>query len=452
MNKMYPKFLFISKSDLYGGASLAGYRLHKTLCSNGYLSKMVVLNKLSKDRTVLELKPIIMSFFENSINNKFKYIFNYRIGIVLRKVYKLFYDLLKITGREVFFYPTTYKILKKIDYEPDFICLYNISEGFFDIRILKDWHKKYNIIYHLSDLWIFTGHCGVPIDCDKLLTECFSCPSLKIPPTINFDRSRKNFEFKRKIVDKAAINYLAPSKWVYNTALKCIKNNKSSINLLNNAIESEFFNSNQNSKLNDGFIRIITSAVGFKFNPYKDLETIISSFKNLSQVHKIKLIVLGEKKSNYPGLESLDIEFHNHIHDVSKLIEIFNTCDLLVHSSNIETWGFTVTEALSLGLPVIASNVGGLKDQVKGYNGLKMKNFMENTYNLKEANGFLFEKNNTSQLSSALEYMIENKKERLKMSDNAKMYAAQNFRLKKHMEAFLGICQKIQLNKPQIEF
>ena len=44
---MNPKFLFISKSDLYGGASLAGYRLHKTLCSNGYLSKMVVLNKIA---------------------------------------------------------------------------------------------------------------------------------------------------------------------------------------------------------------------------------------------------------------------------------------------------------------------------------------------------------------------------------------------------------------------
>ena len=444
---MDSKFLFISRSDLYGGASLAGYRLHKTLCSNGYMSKMVVLNKLSKDSTVLELKPRIMSFFEKSINNQIKYIFNYRIGIFLRKIYKLFYDFLKITGREVFFYPTTYKILKKIDYEPDFICLYNISEGFFDIKILKNWNKRYNVIYHLSDLWVFTGHCGVPINCDKLLTECFSCPDLNLPPKINFDRSRTNFKFKRNIVDKISINYLAPSKWVYNIASKCINNEESSINLLKNAIDSDFFNQNQNLKVNDGLFRIVTCAVGFKFNPYKDLETIISSFESLSQIYKIKLIVLGEQNSNYPGLEHLDIEFHNYIHDTSKIIKIFKKSDILVHSSNIETWGFTVTEALSLGIPVIASNIGGLKDQVKGYKIHNINNCMDNIYNINEANGFLFEKNNINQLSSSLKYMIENKKKRLKMSENARVYAAQNFGLKKQMEVFLKICEKIKLNR-----
>jgi hypothetical protein len=49
------KFLFISYSDLYGGASIAGYRLHKTLLNNGYISTMVVNRKLTDDNTVIEL-------------------------------------------------------------------------------------------------------------------------------------------------------------------------------------------------------------------------------------------------------------------------------------------------------------------------------------------------------------------------------------------------------------
>ena len=443
-NNQNLKFLFISKSDLYGGGSLAAYRLHKTLCSNGYLSKMVVLNKHSKDESVIELKPKLLNFIDNSISNKTKYIFNYRIGILLRKIYKLFYQFLKITGREIFFYPTTYKILNQINFKPDFICLYNINEGFFDLKILKDWNKSYHIIYHLSDLWIFTGHCGVPIDCDKLESECSSCPDLNLPPKINFDRTKTNFYFKRKITDLVPINYLAPSKWVYETALKCITNSGSSINLLNNAIDENFFKQNQNLKKDDGVFRIVTSAVGFKFNPYKDLETIISSFEIISKIHKIKLIVIGEKNSNYSELENLNIEFYDHIHENSKIIDIYKKCDVLIHSSNIETWGFTVTEALSLGIPVIASNVGGLKDQVKGLNIPNNNNSKGNIYNIKEANGFFFEKNNINQLSFVLKYIIENKKDRLKLSKNAKVYASQNFKLNTHMNDFLQICKKIQ--------
>ncbi|MDC3246766.1 hypothetical protein OAT66_01650, partial [Candidatus Marinimicrobia bacterium] len=318
-NSYKPKFLFISYSDLYGGGSLAGYRLHKTLNSNGYLSQMVVLNKKSNDSTVIELEPKIKSFIDKSINNKIKYTFNYRFGLILRKLYNIFYSLLKITGREVFFYPATYNILNKINYKPDFICLFNINEGFFDLRILKEWKKSYNIIYHLSDLWIFTGHCGVPISCDKLLTQCSSCPDLNIPPKINFDRTKTNFNFKRKIINSIPINYIAPSKWVLEVAKKCVIHQDSSINLLNNAVDSEFFHETKKVKKNKNLFKIVTCAAGFKFNPYKDLGSVLSSFKAISKIFEVKLIVIGEKKNNFPGLEKYNIEFHDHIFDVNKI-------------------------------------------------------------------------------------------------------------------------------------
>ena len=282
-------------------------------------------------------------------------------------------------------------------------------------------------------------------------TECFSCPDLNLPPKINFDRTRTNFNFKRKITDLVPINYLAPSKWVYEIALKCITNSSSSINLLNNAVDTEIFKQKQNSKEDDGIFRIVTCAAGFKFNPYKDLETIISSFENISKIHKIKLIVIGEKNSNYPGLEHLNIEFYDHIHEFSEIIKIYKKCDVLVHSSNIETWGFTVTEALSLGIPVIASNVGGLKDQIKGLNISNINNSKENMFSINEANGFLFEKNNINQLSYTLKYMIENKSERIKMSENAKIYAEHNFNLKKHVNSFVEICVNIKLNQKVLD-
>ena len=147
----------------------------------------------------------------------------------------------------------------------------------------------------------------------------------------------------------------------------------------------------------------------------------------------------------------MNIEFHDHIHEFSEIIKIYKKCDVLVHSSNIETWGFTVTEALSLGIPVIASNVGGLKDQVKGLNISNINNSKENIYNINEANGFLFEKNNINQLSYTLKFMIENKSERIKMSENAKVYAEHNFNLKKHLDSFVEICINIKLNQKVLD-
>ena len=443
-NSYKPKFLFISYSDLYGGGSLAGYRLHKTLNSNGYLSQMVVLNKKSNDSTVIELEPKIKSFIDKSIKNKIKYTFNYRFGLILRKLYNIFYSLLKITGREVFFYPATYNILNKINYKPDFICLFNINEGFFDLRILKEWKKSYNIIYHLSDLWIFTGHCGVPISCDKLLTQCSSCPDLNIPPKIHFDRTKTNFNFKRKIINSIPINYIAPSKWVLEVAKKCVIHQDSTIHLLNNAVDSEFFHETKKVKKNKNLFKIVTCAAGFKFNPYKDLGSVLSSFKAISKIFEVKLIVIGEKKNNFPGLEKYNIEFHDHIFDVNKIIDIIRRCDVLVHSSNIETWGYTVTEALSLGIPVIASNVGGLRDQVKGYKVKHINNCRDNVFSINEANGFLFEKKNINQLSYFLKYMITNERKKMIMSKNAKRHALENYGLKKHMDNFIKICQNIK--------
>ena len=48
------KILILSDSDLYGGASIAGYNLHESLRANGFQSFMIVNNKISKDPTIIQ--------------------------------------------------------------------------------------------------------------------------------------------------------------------------------------------------------------------------------------------------------------------------------------------------------------------------------------------------------------------------------------------------------------
>ena len=63
----------------------------------------------------------------------------------------------------------------------------------------------------------------------------------------------------------------------------------------------------------------------------------------------------------------MNIIFTDQIFNPRNLLTYFQLADLYIHSSHIETWGLTISEALSVGMPVIASDVGGISEQVKGY-------------------------------------------------------------------------------------
>ena len=50
------KILILSDSDLYGGASVAGFNLHQSLRANGFQSFMIVKIKLQKIEVLFKKK------------------------------------------------------------------------------------------------------------------------------------------------------------------------------------------------------------------------------------------------------------------------------------------------------------------------------------------------------------------------------------------------------------
>ena len=95
-----------------------------------------------------------------------------------------------------------------------------------------------------------------------------------------------------------------------------------------------------------------------------------------------------------------------------KLLESYYTAsDFYLQSSNIETWCFSVTEALHFGKPVVASSVGGMKEQIRGYNCFpeNESNAALNKFPLSEANGILFNRGDVSMLAKSIQYLCDNK-------------------------------------------
>lgn len=96
-----------------------------------------------------------------------------------------------------------------------------------------------------------------------------------------------------------------------------------------------------------------------------ELLKAISSFKN---ANSFRLFVVGDispaEQISIPGVEYL-----GRISD-EKLSEIYNDCDVLVCPSFSEGMPYVILEAMSKGLAIIASDVGGIPSMVSTENGI----------------------------------------------------------------------------------
>jgi len=118
---------------------------------------------------------------------------------------------------------------------------------------------------------------------------------------------------------------------------------------------------------------IVLLSVG-EIQPRKNHEPVIDALAKLNR-KDIKLLICGygelleylQNKCKKLGIES-QVLFLGHRYDIP---ELMHSADVLVHPSRREGLGMAVLEAMAAGLPIITTNVQGLKDLVEnGENGI----------------------------------------------------------------------------------
>jgi len=108
-----------------------------------------------------------------------------------------------------------------------------------------------------------------------------------------------------------------------------------------------------------------------------------------------------------------------------KLVHILKRCSYFILPSIwYENFPLVINEAMSKGLPVIASNIGGIPELVKD-----------------EFNGFLFEANNIISLRHIIENVINDKYDLTKLSENA-ILSSRKFPFESQMKSILEIYSK----------
>jgi GalNAc-alpha-(1->4)-GalNAc-alpha-(1->3)-diNAcBac-PP-undecaprenol alpha-1,4-N-acetyl-D-galactosaminyltransferase len=144
-----------------------------------------------------------------------------------------------------------------------------------------------------------------------------------------------------------------------------------------------------------------------RLNPFKGFQDLIKAFSQLSAIYPtLELTIYGEGEER-KNLESLvaTLKLQERIHlpgTVENIYEVVGQADLFVFPSHYEGFPNALCEAMSVGLPVIASNCSGNIDVVQ--DGI---------------NGRLFPIGDVAVLVTLLGELIEDKDQRIQLSEEA---------------------------------
>lgn len=175
-----------------------------------------------------------------------------------------------------------------------------------------------------------------------------------------------------------------------------------------------------------------------RIKKYKSLDHLLHAFKIiLSEISNAKLIVIGEGDGR-ATFESLARELKiDHATTftgflpIEEKVRLLNQMQVVVNTSAKEGWGLTVTEANACGVPVVASDVPGLRDAV-----------------IDGESGLLYEYGNIEQLTEKILLILRDKNMQTRLSKGALNYA-QSLNWDASAKIMLEVIEKI-LNNPAI--
>jgi glycosyltransferase involved in cell wall biosynthesis len=161
-----------------------------------------------------------------------------------------------------------------------------------------------------------------------------------------------------------------------------------------------------------------------RFDPTKDHPTLLRAMCRLPDA---ELVLVGDGDSR-PEMQQFasELGIKERVHflgrrpDVPQLLKL---ADLYVHASNYEGFGIAAVEAMSAGLPVVASEVPGLKEVVEGA-------------------GRLVPPNNEEALANAVDEILGSKQIRRQMAVASQKRAA-HFSIDDTVSSFIKVYETV---------
>ena len=164
-----------------------------------------------------------------------------------------------------------------------------------------------------------------------------------------------------------------------------------------------------------------------RLDPDKGVKDLLEAFVALNRADTCLLLVgpdemqINEILSSYTAAGK--IIYHGM---TDKPQRFYSAGDIFCYVSHREGFGLSAIEASASGLPIIGSDIVGLRDAISN-----------------NETGFLIEAGNKEQLTKAISKLVDDADLRRRMGENGRRYARENFSREYVQEGYISLLKKI---------
>jgi glycosyltransferase involved in cell wall biosynthesis len=408
------KVLHINRSDISGGAAIAGYRLHEGLLAQGVDSRLLVgIVKTSSDRVAATPRNYRI---ESQI-----FRFNGRLGLNYLNCISTF-DIPKHT-----FYQ-----------DADILNLHNLHTGYFgyfNYLALPSLTENKPAIFTLHDMWSFTGHCAYSFDCDRWKIGCGKCPYLKADPPVRRDNTHLEWKLKNWVYSRSNIRVVAPSRWLTEQAKQSMLN-RFPIHHIPYGIDTQAYQPLDSEQCRSLLgIPIGKKVLMFGAESLKDSrkggDLLLKALSSLPASLKAETVVLtigegGEAISEAAGMATLHLGYVSS-HRLKAIA--YSAADLFVFPTRADNLPLVLQESIACGTPMVSFKIGGVPDLVRP-----------------EVTGYLALPEDAKDFCNGIVQLLEDNNLRDRMRQNCRAIALEEYRLELQAQAYMEIYRKALQN------
>ncbi|MES2308268.1 MAG: glycosyltransferase [Verrucomicrobiota bacterium] len=276
-------------------------------------------------------------------------------------------------GREYYGYQGVHDWMNTLQEWPDVIQCHSLEGDFFDLTALPKMGAQSKVVLTLHNAWHLAGRCHHSLDCMRWKIGCGECPRIQEFPELLRDGTAWNWRFKKKIYQATEYYVSTPCQWLMDQVKESMLGaSLRGSRVIPNGIDGEIFKvGNQRGareKLGLPTQAKIILFVGNRtvHNRWKKADWMLDAVRLSHQknpTEPLYFIMLGEAGEDRVE-EGLTIRMAGHISDPSEVACYYQASDLYLHAALMDTFPNAVLEAMGCGLPIVATRVGGIPEQI----------------------------------------------------------------------------------------
>jgi len=277
----------------------------------------------------------------------------------------------RLAGHEDFRFPGTYDLLNLAPGVPTLVHCHNLHGGFFDLRALSWLSHEVPTALTLHDSWLLTGHCAHSFECDRWTNGCGSCPDLSIYPAIRRDATARNWARKREIYGRSRLYVTTPSTWLMERARRSMLWRSVALSrVIPNGVDLSTFGPGSRDEARrevdlPAANQIILLMSGRHDAPWTDAHTLNGAVDIIAELNPSAMFVaIGDDTKRLIGRHA-QVRTVPYERDPHRLAKYYRAADVYLHCARASTCPLSILEALACGTPVVAREVGGIREQVR---------------------------------------------------------------------------------------